>query len=147
MPSSPMARKCARELCLQSLYQWQISGNSISQITKEMLVDVNADKIDDIYFKEALEGISQQTTQLDEHFLPFIDIPYEQLDPISLAILRIGSFEMSQRIDIPYKVVINEGVNLAKKFGPTDSKKFVNGVLDKLAKEHRTIELNSENRT
>lgn len=141
MPSTPSARKAARELSVQGLYQWTMAGQPIKQIAQSLLDSKNPAKIDGEYFNEIILASARQSEQLDIDFTPFLEIPMEQLDPVSLSILRIGCYEMQFRIDVPYKVIINEGVNLAKKFGPTDSNKFVNAVLDRLAQQYRKVEL------
>ena len=140
MPSTPSARKKTRELCVQGLYQWQMAGHSIRQVMKEMLAEKNLAKLDEDYFNAVMTDVAAQSEELDSSCEPFLEIPLNQIDPVSLAILRIGSYEMQYRIDVPYKVVINEGVNLSKTFGPTDSKKFVNAVLDQLAQKYRQVE-------
>ncbi len=99
------------------------------------------DKTDIDYFKELLQGIPAHCVNLDQHLQPLLDRPADELDPIELAILRIGAYELMQRPDIPYRVAINEGVELAKAFGAADGHKYVNGVLDKLARQLRSKEM------
>jgi transcription antitermination protein NusB len=133
-------RKKARNLLVQALYQWQISRYPIHAIEAQYRAD-NEGKIDWEYFHEAFTAISATSDSLDESFTPSLDRDISQLNPIELSILRIGSYELSERNDIPYRVVINEGIELAKKFGATDSHKYVNGVLDKLAHQLRQVEI------
>jgi len=135
-------RKKARSLLVQALYQWQISDYPVNAIEAEYRAD-NTGKIDWDYFHELFTGIADSAEELDNSFLPFLDRDIAQLNPIELAILRLGAFELANRIDIPYRVVINESIELAKKFGATDSHKYVNGVLDKLARQNRSVEINA----
>lgn len=141
MPSNPSARRRARELLVQALYQWDLSATPVANIEAQFYAENDMDKVDGEYFRELLGRIIRGAAEADARFEPVLDRPKGDLDPISLAILRIGSDEFANRIDVPFKVVINEGVNLAKKYGPTDSPKFINGVLDKLAPRHRAPEL------
>lgn len=135
-------RKKARNLLLQALYQWQISDYPPGDIEAQYRAD-NPGKIDWDYFHEVFAGITSGTGDPDASFNQYLDREIGQLNPIELAILRLGAFELANRIDIPYKVVINEAVELAKKYGATDSHKYVNGVLDKLARSCRSVEINA----
>lgn len=152
MPGSPESssqpgithRKKARNLLLQALYQWQISDYPPADIESQYRAD-NTGKIDWEYFHEVFTGITSGSADLDSLFTTYLDRDIGQLNPIELAILRLGTFELSGRIDIPYRVVINEAVELAKKYGATDSHKYVNGVLDKLARSCRSVEINAGN--
>ena len=119
-------RKKARSLLVQALYQWQISDYPVNDIEAQYRTD-NVGKIDWDYFHELFVGIVSSVEDLDNIFTPFLDREISQINPIELAILRLGAFELSQRIDIPYRVVINECIELAKKYGATDSHKYVNG--------------------
>ncbi len=134
---SPAARKQARKLALQALYQWQIAGSSLVSIETEFREDNDMKKVDQDYFGELLHRIPAQISRLDDLVSPFLDRSLEELTPIELIILRIGAFELAERKDVPCRVIINEGVNLAKAFGATDGHKYVNGVLDKLARNLR----------
>jgi N utilization substance protein B len=135
-------RKKARSLLVQALYQWQLSDYPVSEIEAQYRAD-NTSNIDWDYFHELFTGIAGSTAELDACFSPLLDRDIRQLNPIELAILRLGSFELTKRIDIPYRVVINEYIDLAKKYGATDSHKYVNGVLDKLARRSRSVEINA----
>ena len=130
---SPKARSAARLRALQALYQWQMSGQNIDLILQQFLDEEDMNQVDIPYFKRLLHGIHQEVNQLDTIFSPFLDRDLNQIDPIELAILRIGCYELKQCPDIPFKVVINEGVELAKQFGADKSHKYVNGILDKIA--------------
>jgi len=134
------ARRKARSFAMQALYQWHMAGQALNEIEAQFYVDNDFKKVDTDYFKAILHGVPAKVTELDEAFEPLLDRPIQELDPVELAILRLSTFELLDRIDIPYKVVINEGVELAKIFGATDGHKFINGILDKLAPKLRTAE-------
>lgn len=137
-PSLAQRRKARRHL-LQALYQWQISGGELHDIEAQFRAEFSG-KTDWKYFHEAFSAIPGQTEELDNFLQPRLDRKISTLDPIEKAILWIGAFELRRRIDIPYRVVINECVELAKSFGATDSHKYVNGVLDKLVRDLRPEE-------
>ena len=137
-------RKRARDLLVQALYQWQLSQSAAEQIEAEFRAD-NGRKVDWDFFHQAISTIIESPVEVDAVFLPhLVDRDGTQLDPIEIGILRLGSFELARRIDVPYKVVINEYVELAKKYGAADSHKFVNGVLDKAAQQLRALEVNAK---
>lgn len=136
----PAARRKARRFALQALYEWQISGNPVYEIEARYRVENDMHKVDLDYFHELVQNISRQAAELDSLMLPQLDRRLDDLDPVELATLRIGTFELKARLDVPYKVVINEGIELAKTFGATESHKYVNGVLDKLARQLRAVE-------
>ncbi|MBE9563339.1 MAG: transcription antitermination factor NusB [Proteobacteria bacterium] len=137
----PKARTAARRLAVQALYQWQVTKQDISIIEEQLLVDPDRliiqslSKIDIPYFKQLVNGIYQQFDELDTIYTPWLDRSFNELDPIELAILRIGCYELKYCQDIPFKVVINESVELAKSFGAEQSHKYINSILDKLAKK------------
>ena len=135
-------RKKARSLLVQALYQWQISDYPLNDIEAQYRAD-NTGKIDWDYFHEAFPATALGAGDLDAAITPHLDRELKQLNPIELAILRLGAFELSRRIDIPYRVVINECIELAKTYGATDSHKYVNGVLDKLARQFRSVEISA----
>ena len=133
-------RKRARDLLVQALYQWQIGGADAAQVEAEFRAD-NGRKTDWDFFHDALAYIANNTTSLDLLYSSYLDRDLKQLDPIEFGLLRLGIYELSQRIDVPYRVVINEYVDLAKKYGASESHKFINGVLDKAARQLRAVEL------
>lgn len=135
-------RKKARNLLVQAIYQWQMSGYPVAEIETQYRAD-NTGKIDWEYFHEVLAAIAGSSAEFDARFVPFLDRDLKHLNPIELALLRLGTYELSKRIDIPYRVVINEYIDLARKYGATDSHKYVNGVLDKLARQIRSVEINA----
>jgi N utilization substance protein B len=135
-------RKRARDLLVQALYQWQMSGTDAVQVEAEFRAD-NGRKTDWDFFHAALSTIAAKTAELDAVYLPHIDRKAEQLDPIETGILRLGVYELAHHFETPYKVVINECVELAKKYGATDSHKYINSLLDKAARDLRKIEFQS----
>ena len=140
-PRIPLAqRRKARRLVLQALYQWLMSGSDPLVISKQYREETLG-KVDWNYFEEVFSEIPGATQKLNESLEPLLDRELAALDPIEKALLYLGTFELANRIDVPYRVVINECVELAKVFGATDSHKYINGVLDKLASELRPAEL------
>ena len=140
----PLAqRRKARTLIVQALYQWYISKSDPLEIETQFH-EQNGGKIDWEYFSEVFLEIPKQQEALDKHISPLLDRELNSLDPVERALLYLGTFELANRIDIPYRVVINECVELAKTFGATDGHKYINGVLDKLAKSLRSVELSSK---
>ena len=133
-------RRKARHFGLQALYQWTLSGASVADIEAEFRIDNDFQHTDGEYFSAVLKGVVRDVDALEALFSPALDRKLEELDPIERNLLRLGTFELRDRIDVPYKVVINEAVALAKKFGATDSHRYINGVLDKVARELRTLE-------
>ncbi|MFL0805225.1 MAG: transcription antitermination factor NusB [Agarilytica sp.] len=142
MKITAATRSRARHYAMQALYQWEMTGNNLGGIESEYHTDNDMSKVDVEYFHELFHGAAAIKSTLDEAYTPFLKgMSLEELDPVTKAILRMASFEFKSRVDVPYKVVINESVNLAKKFGAADSHKFVNGVLDKLAVTLREAEV------
>jgi N utilization substance protein B len=127
---------------MQALYQWQMTGNSLADIEAQFQTDYDFSKVDSAYFHELVHRIPANIGELEAGFGPYLQgREMSELDPIELALLRLGSYELMRRIDIPYKVAINEAVSLAKKFGASDGHKYINAVLDKLAQEVRAVEV------
>ncbi len=137
----PSLRKKARRYAVQGIYQWHLSGNAIEEIEMQFLETINQAKVDIAYFREILVNTLSSITQLDDLLKPFMDRDFSEINPVELAVLRLATYELNNRPDIPYKVVINEALELTKTFGATDGHKFVNGVLDKLAKQLRPLEI------
>jgi len=138
---SPIARHYARRYALQAMYQWQIAGTSVLEIEAEFLRLHLKQKVDIEYFKELLHGIPKHCDELDECMQAFLGRPLAEIDPIELAVLRLATYELIKRPDVPYRVVINEALELTKKFGSVEGYKFVNGVLDRVAKKVRENEI------
>lgn len=145
-PSAMDKRRRARRLALQALYQWQMAGTSVSALEAEFVVDNDMAKVDRGYFGELLRGVVADVDDLDSALAPLVNRPLDDIDPIELALIRQGAYELKHRPDVPYRVAINEAVSLAKKFGGTDGHKFVNGVLDKLAPGYREAEVKAAQR-
>ncbi|MCL4133754.1 UNVERIFIED_CONTAM: hypothetical protein GTU68_060122 [Idotea baltica] len=131
----PAARRNARQFALQAIYSWQISKENVAAIEEQFLT---ADKYDEeetdvAYFRDLFSGVALNHIKLDGKMRPYLSRPLQDLDQMELALLRMSIYEMMNRDDVPYKVVINEAIELAKVFAAEDSHKFVNGVLDKAA--------------
>lgn len=137
---SPAARHNARRYALQAMYQWQVAHTALIEIEAEFLkyrIDKNLDLA---YFKELVHGIPEHQLEIDQAMQPFLGRPIQEIDAIELAVLRVAIYELIKRPDIPYRVIINEALVLTKKFGSTEGHKFVNGLLDRVAKNLRSIE-------
>lgn len=137
----PAARHKARELALQALYQWQMSGYDASNVEARFRANNHLGKADPAYFHDLYVGVTREPSRWDGLLSPHVERPIKEIDFIALSVLRMAAFELAERIDVPYKVVINEAVDLAKRFGASDAHKFVNASLDKLAVELRSIEV------
>lgn len=134
---NPHNRRRARRYALQALYQWQLSGSDIFDIERQFLNDYDMAKVEVPYFQELLHEIPKQISELDATFQPLLDRKVSELDPIETVTLRMGTYELLKRLDIPYKVAIDEAVELTKTFGTVDGYKYVNAVLDKVAQKSR----------
>ncbi|MFT6449467.1 MAG: N utilization substance protein B [Oleispira sp.] len=143
--ASPAARRKARSFALQAIYQWHMAGADLAKIEAEFRADNDMSKVDLEYFHEILHGVPRELSALDQIIKPLLDRDSEEMTPVELSILRLATYEMMHRIDVPYKVVINEAVELAKSFGATDGHKYVNGVVDKIAQQVRTVEVKQPN--
>lgn len=135
-------RRMARHYAMQALYQWQMAGASLNVIEAEFRVDNDMTNVDLEYFHDLLHGVPAHLSDIENAFETFlVDRSLKELDPVTRALLRLATYEFLHRLDVPYKVVINEAVSLAKKFGAEDSHKFINGVLDKTAAVTRAVEV------
>jgi N utilization substance protein B len=134
------ARSIARKLAMQALYQWQLTNQSAREIKSQFLESEDSAGTDREHFEELVDACIGQNAAIVEAMSPYLDRPLEQLDPVESAILLVGMYELKNRIDIPYRVVINEAVDLCKRFGATDAHKYVNAVLDRAAREIRAAE-------
>ncbi|HEV2111440.1 MAG TPA: transcription antitermination factor NusB [Gammaproteobacteria bacterium] len=139
-PQGARARARARRLTLQGLYQWQLSGAPAREIAAELTASQNTKDTDIEYFEELLRGIVAESATLEAAFSPHLDRPTAQLDPIERGILLLSTYELKERLDVPYRVVLNEAVELAKAFGAEESHKYINAVLDKTAAGLRKAE-------
>ena len=140
MTVSPHARARARRFAMQALYQWDLSGTALHDIRNQFLESEDFSKTDKDYFIELFNNVTKNIESIDNNISEYIDRPLPRLDPVERAILRIALYELAHRLDIPYRVVINEAVQLTKKFGAEQGHAFVNGVLDKAAHALRTDE-------
>ena len=138
---STSQRHRAREAVVQALYQWELSGYSMTQVAAAFRADNNLKRADLVFFHDALTAINQKHDELVDSLRPHLSREYAELTPIERNILLLGAYELSVRVDIPFKVVISEAVKLSTKYGATDGHKFVNGVLDQLASQTRLIEV------
>jgi N utilization substance protein B len=125
---------------MQGLYQRHFTKSSMTDIESEFIVDNDMSKVDTAYFRDLLRGVHREQDELDRLLEPFLERPIHEVDAIELAIVRLGAYELKHRLDVPYRVVINEGIEMAKKFGGTEGHKFVNSVLDKLGRRLRLAE-------
>ena len=126
-------RRRAREFALQGLYQWQLAGHDVPAIEAHLAAAAGFEKIDRALFDLLLRGAMAEAAELQAQIEPQLDRPYAELSPVERAILLLATFELKRHAEAPYKVVINEAIELAKSYGGTDGHKYVNGVLDKLA--------------
>ncbi len=130
----PSPRRKARELAVQAVYSWQMSDNSVTDVEVHFLTENAKRRFEIEYFQKLLRGATGQVSELDIAIEPHVDRTLAEIDHIEKAILRVAVFELSACLDVPYRVVINEAIELAKLFAADDSHKFVNGVLDKAVK-------------
>jgi N utilization substance protein B len=134
-------RHRAREFALQGLYQWLLNNEDATKVVNNIRGAHGFDKADGEYFADLLRGTIKQSVELSEEFTPLVDRGIGELSPIEHAVLLIGAYELKNHVEIPYRVVINEAVELTKSFGGIDGHKYVNGVLDKLAAQLRADEV------
>jgi N utilization substance protein B len=133
-------RRQSRRLAMQALYQWQMTGNNVQDVLKQFLTTQDVGRADLDYFQELLTSIPGMVDKLDAALEPFMERRMEEVDPVERAILRLSAYELIRRPDIPYRVVINEAIDLTKKFGADQAHRFVNGVLDQAVRELRKLE-------
>lgn len=131
----PSERRKARRLATQAIYQWQMNRDNVANIAEQFALEQETKGVDMDYFRDLLFGVSVNTDELDSVFSPYLSRPLAELDMVDKAVLRLACYELTRREDVPYRVVINEAIELAKAFAAEDSHKFVNGVLDKVVKQ------------
>jgi N utilization substance protein B len=134
-------RRRAREFALQGLYQWQLSGTDVTVIEQQISEAKGFDRSDGAYFSTLLKGAIREAQQIEQQVQPYLDRQFSALSPVERAILLIAAYELVNQPEVPYRVVINEAVELAKSYGGTDGFKYVNGVLDKFAANLRSREV------
>jgi N utilization substance protein B len=140
------SRRRSRELALQALYEWQLSGNSTQAIEAQLRQNKNFASADENYFSTLLTGATKDAEELERLITPHLDRAFKSLSPIERGILLLAGYEFLRHPEVPYRVVINEAVELAKSYGGTDGHKYVNGVLDKLAGRLRPAETQRQSR-
>jgi len=138
------ARGKSRRLAMQAIYQWQMTGDSIADIKQQFFDENNVTQFDAGFFSELVSGVASSISELDPLLEKYMTRSAESVDPVERAIIRLAAYEFINRLDVPYRVVLNEAVNITKEFCSENSHTFVNAVLDKVAKEIRSIELQSE---
>ena len=142
--ASTGARTRARELLLQALYQQQIAGHDVGELLRQFREQTAYERVEQAFFDAALDDIGRTIEQLEESIASIADRPMEQLDPVEKGILLIGIYELQTRPDVPFRVIINEGVNLAKRFGALDGHKYINACLDRAAQQIRSAEVEAQ---
>lgn len=139
-------RSKSRSLATQAIYQWQVTGDNIGEIINGFLAEHPGGDFQLDYFQDLVRGVSSQLEVLDHDLQPLLDRPVEEVDLVERAILRLGAYELAKHPEVPYRVVINEWVELAKTFGADKGHKYINGVLDKLAQTLRAVEVAARKR-
>ena len=134
-------RSKARSLAVQAIYQWQIAGQEVSDIINQFFAEHAHKKVDVDYFRTLLQGVVHRVSDWDECLRPHADRDILRIDPVERAILRMAAYELAEHPEIPYKVVLNEAISLAKLYGADQGHKYVNGVLDKTARVLRPLEI------
>jgi transcription antitermination protein NusB len=134
------AKQRARRFAMQAIYQWHLTQEKFSSIQAKFLAQEEMVSVDTTYFLLLVQGVLKDQELLDNHLQQLLDRPLKELGLVELAILRLGTYEMLECPGVPYKVVINESIELAKMFGATDSYKYINGILNLLAKKNRSLE-------
>lgn len=140
----PWARHLARRALLQALYAWQMTDADVADLHEQISSTERFRKADDEFFLVCLRNIVRGVEDLDPLFTPYLDRAIDALDHVERAILRAGTYELKERLDVPVRVVINEWVKLAKEFGAEESFRYVNGVLDRVARDTRAQEMEAE---
>ncbi|MCX7114861.1 MAG: transcription antitermination factor NusB [Gammaproteobacteria bacterium] len=135
------AKQRARQLAVQSLYQWSMTQQPVEEIEAQFFSMNDMEKIDGPYFSELLRGILLHLDEIDTAFTPFLDRPINELQPVELSVLRVAGYELMFSLETPYRIILDESVNLAKTFGAQDGYRYVNGVLNQLAKVVRQVEI------
>ena len=134
----------ARKLALQAMYQWMMAGHEIAEIEAQFHLANSAsamEKVDTAYFSRIIHEVPKHLDQLEATLLPFLDRPIDSITPIELTVLRMGTYELMFCLDIPYRIILDEWVTLAKEFGSVEGHRYVNGVLNNLAKQIRAAEV------
>lgn len=141
-----VARSRARRRALQAIYAWQMSGNTMARVIDEFRHEQDMEVADLDYFEDLLRGVNEHCAELDAGLAPFLDREVAQVDPIERAALRLAAYELRHRLDVPYRVVINEAIEVTKRFGAEHGHTYINGVLDKFAARERATEYAASSR-
>ena len=139
-------RSQARRHAVQAIYQWQMVGQDVGEIINQFLEEQDINSFEVPYFQDLLHGVPSHLVELDELLKPALDRAIESVDPVERAVLRLGVYELRYKPEVPYRVVINEAVELAKVFGAEQGHKYVNGVLDQVARQVRAVEIKAKQR-
>lgn len=142
----PVARSRARRRALQALYAWQMSGSTARDVIAQFAHEQAHEVADLEYFEDLVRGVDSHQEVLDDALQPFLDRDIEQVDPVERAALRIATYEMRMRPDVPYRVIINEAIEGVKRFGAEHGHTYINGVLDRAAAEWRAVEIQASRR-
>ena len=134
------ARSRSRRRATQALYAWQMSGNTMDSVIDEFRHEQDMEIADLVYFEDLLRGVARHCAELDAGLAPFLDREAKQVDPIERAVLRLAAYELLHRPDVPYRVVLNEAIEVTKRFGAEHGHTYINGVLDKAARAWRAAE-------
>ncbi|HET9033208.1 MAG TPA: transcription antitermination factor NusB [Dokdonella sp.] len=140
------ARSRSRRRALQAIYAWQVGGNRMVQVIEQFSHEQDMEIADLEYFEDLLRGVEKNLAELDAGIREHIDREIAEVDPIERAVMRIGAYELKFRPDVPYRVIINEALEVTKRFGADQGHTFVNGVLDKLAGQWREVEYRKKGR-
>lgn len=143
----PHARSRARRRALQAIYAWQLSNTAISKVIDQFRNEQDMEVADQEYFEDLVRGVEKNLGELDEALAAYLDRDIAQVDPIERAVLRIAAYELRHRVDVPYRVVINEAIETTKRFGSEHGHTFVNGVLDHAAAAWRQAEAQAPRRS
>lgn len=141
---SKSRRRMARELALQGIYQWRVAGGTISFIEAQLIETKEFYRSDGKYFSILFKGVLSDVSTLEETIQPFLDRSLKELSPVEFAILLLSTYELIHFLEIPYRAIINEAIELARTYGGSDGYKYVNGVLDKLALKLRAVEISAQ---
>ena len=139
-------RSKSRQFAVQALYSWLLTEQNVSDLEVHFITEHDMEDADVSYFQEILHFVTNHKMGLIDHMTSYLSRPFAEVDPVEQAILLIGTYELEQRPDIPYRVVINESVESSKVFGAEDGHKFINGILDKIANKLREVEVNAPRR-
>lgn len=137
-------RRIAREFVLQGIYQWRLAGGSVGSIEEQLRQVKGFIRADEQFFTNLIEGVLNNVSSLEETIQPFLDRSLAELSPVEYAILLLSTYELTHFLEVPYRAIINEAIELARTYGGSDGYKYVNGVLDKLAVKLRAVEIASK---